>query len=129
MSDFDMFQIEPSDHLNHALALHWARTGHFEVARSFIDETQLSIEPTLLSKFSELHLISQAMKKKNFKPAISWASTQSELLLARGSDLEFVLHKAQFIQILFDTGPSLALVYARQHLSRCGQQYLTGKNH
>lgn len=122
-----MFPIEPSDDLNQAILMHFARSGHFDIAHGFMKEAHISVQLELLEQFSVMYEIVQALLKKDLSAAIAWTFSKRKELLARGSNLEFVLHKVQFVRILLKTNdPSLALAYARDNLSVFGDRYFTG---
>lgn len=122
----EMFPIEPSDDLNQAVIMHFARNGHFDIAKTFMGEVDANVPAMLLEQFSVMYDIVQAIRKEELQPAIEWAYFKRNDLLARGSNLEFVLHKVQFARILQRTGnPSLALNYARENLSVFGDRYFS----
>lgn len=123
-----MFPIEPSEDLNKAVLMHFARSGHFDIAHGFMKESNITVQVELLEQFSVMYQIVQALQKKDLGPAIQWTLSKRKELLARGSNLEFVLHKVQFVRILTKTNePSAALAYARQNLSVFGDRYFSGK--
>lgn len=121
-----MFPIQPSDDLNQAILMHFARCGHFDIARTFMEEANIKVQTKLLEQFSIMYEIVQALHNKNLSPAIEWASSKRKDLLSRGSNLEFVLHKVEFVRILKETNnPALALNYARDNLSVFGDRYFS----
>lgn len=99
------------------------RTGQFDVAHTLINESHLSIAPDMLEQFDLLNQILEAFKIGDLLPSIAWATSKSQELLTRDSDLEFVLHKTHFTLILKERGPRSALQYARSHISSCGARY------
>jgi hypothetical protein len=120
--------------INRAIAMHLLREGQFDVASTFVEEARRQPphpEPTLNTpnpyireawekdlaegtfsseklqqQFADMyHILHQLRNERNLKPAIQWARERSELLEARGSNLEFELCRLQFVR-LFDTSSS-----------------------
>lgn len=108
--------------------MHLLREGQFDVASTFLDETQdaqpqtSSTEPDQTSstkqnhfaslksqelqvKFTNMYQILHQLRSHNLLPAIEWARANSTLLEARGSNLEFELSKLQYIWLFL--GPSV----------------------
>jgi hypothetical protein len=114
--------------------MHLLREGQFDVASTFVEEARRQPphpEPTLNTpnpyireawekdlaegtfsseklqqQFADMyHILHQLRNERNLKPAIQWARERSELLEARGSNLEFELCRLQFVR-LFDTPSS-----------------------
>src|SRR5262245_14222469 len=106
--------------VNRAIAMHLLREGEFAVASTFIRESQShppsphptsntpnpylasSFEKTiaegsfnsqaLQSQFAEMyHILHELRRERNLAPAIEWARDRSDVLEARGSNLEFEL--------------------------------------
>lgn len=110
--------------LNQAILMHFARSGHFDIANGFMEEAGISVQAELLEQFSIMYTIVQALHNEDLTPAIEWASSKRTELLDRGSNLEFVLHKVKFVRTLINTDdPSAALEYARTNLSVFGDRY------
>ncbi|CAI6339754.1 unnamed protein product [Periconia digitata] len=111
--------------INRAIAMHLLRGGEFAVASTFVQEASRNPphpEPTpstpnpaledswekelaedalnsekLQEQFEEMyHILDELRKKKNLAPAIAWARQRSDVLEARGSNLEFELCRLQF---------------------------------
>lgn len=121
-----MFPISPSEDLNRAILVHFARNGHFDISRQFMDEAHVIIQTSLLDQFSIMYNIVQALKDENLEPAIEWASTKRKELLDLGSNLEFVLHKVQFTRLVMKGDDiSVPFNYARKNLSVFGDRYST----
>lgn len=119
------FNMEPSSDLNKALLLHLARMGQFDLASIFKNETHISVSTEILNEFAIMYQIVEALKNENLEPAIEWASLKRSTLFERGSDLEFTLHKVQFIRILLDDqNPLKALSYAQKHLPKFSDRHL-----
>ncbi|KAA8612618.1 regulator of gluconeogenesis protein [Pyrenophora tritici-repentis] len=116
--------------INRAIAMHLLREGQFDVASTFVEEANRHPprpEPTpnnpdpyiqaswekdlaegtfnserLQQQFADMYnILHQLRVERNLKPAIQWARERSELLEARGSNLEFELCRLQFV-CLFD---------------------------
>lgn len=106
--------------------MHLLREGEFAVASTFIQESSRNPprpEPTpstpnpsmddswetelaestfnsdkLQSQFQDMyHILHQLRQERNLEPAIKWARERSEILEARGSNLEFELCRLQFV--------------------------------
>lgn len=107
--------------------MHMLREGEFDVASTFIEEaTRNPPEPAptpgtpdphiegwekglaqdgfdsteLQNKFAEMYRILHELKQnRDLEPAIQWARERSELLEARGSNLEFELCQLRFLTL------------------------------
>ncbi|RXW24164.1 hypothetical protein EST38_g1732 [Candolleomyces aberdarensis] len=105
--------------LERTVALHLLRTGQFDVAETFLDESGVEIPPKLRGQFVELHEILKALRNQNIGPALDWADRYQEFLQSRGSPLVFFLHRSQYIRLLLSThppDPEAAIAYANKHL-------------
>lgn len=106
--------------------MHFARSGQFDIARQFMEEADVTIQADLLDQFSVMYKIVKALLNEDLSLAIEWASTKRKDLLDLGSNLEFVLHKVQYIRLLLNNDDiSVALNYARKHLSVFGDRYFS----
>ncbi|KXS12036.1 hypothetical protein M427DRAFT_126089 [Gonapodya prolifera JEL478] len=113
--------------LARTIALHFIREGRFDVADAFVVEAGLDIPEQLKAQFVEMYHILEAMRRAgssgvvgsdpDLELALAWARRNREALAARGSSLEFDLHKCRFIQCLKSTNPLSAREYARQHFA------------
>ncbi|KAF8654176.1 hypothetical protein AX16_003705 [Volvariella volvacea WC 439] len=106
--------------LERTIALHLLRTGQFEIAETFLEETNADIPTELRSRFVDLHLILKCLRNQEMKPAIEWAEANRNFLRSRGSPLEFYLHRSQYIRLLLAShppDPRPALAYARNMLT------------
>ena len=146
--------------------MHLLREGQFGVASTFVEEANRHPphpEPTLNTpnpylreswekdlaegtfnseklqqQFAEMyHILHQLRIERNLKPAIQWARERSDILEARGSNLEFELCRLQFLCLfvgpnqqddLMDdsdnpAGPLHAYNYARHEFSAFQQRY------
>lgn len=73
----------------------------------------------LQEQFSEMYSILRELREnRNLAPAIAWARAHSDVLDARGSNLEFDLCRLQYISLFISTrpdeGPLSAVEYARR---------------
>lgn len=113
--------------------MHLLREGQFSVASTFIQEANRHpphAEPTagtpesslqeawerdiangafnsekLQKQFAEMyHILHQLRQERNLAPAIEWARERSDLLEARGSNLEFELCRLQFVCLFIEHG-------------------------
>ncbi|KAF9464657.1 ubiquitin-protein ligase E3 [Collybia nuda] len=106
--------------LERTIALHFLRTGQFETAQTFLEESGVDISEQLRSQFIGLHQILTALRNRDITPALEWASTNREFLHSRSSPLEFHLHRSQYIRLLLASHPPdtlSALSYAKTSLS------------
>ncbi|KAF2246600.1 hypothetical protein BU26DRAFT_521053 [Trematosphaeria pertusa] len=152
--------------INRAIAMHLLREGEFSVASTFIQEANRHpphAEPTLNTpnpylneswekdiaegtfnseklqeQFAEMyHILHELRQEKNLGPAIEWARARSDILEARGSNLEFELCRLQFVclfsghgtdgedQLMDGTlhGPLQAWTYARREFGSFQRRY------
>ncbi|KAF9264727.1 hypothetical protein L218DRAFT_979426 [Marasmius fiardii PR-910] len=116
----DLFASQPSiAALERTIALHFLRTGQFDTAQTFIEESGITIPDELRSKFVDLHHILQALKSQDITPALQWATAHRPFLKSRSSPLEFHLHRSQYIRLLLSSHPPdpiPAIAYANAHL-------------
>jgi hypothetical protein len=145
--------------------MHLLREGQFSVASTFIEEANRHPphpEPTpntpnpylrqawekdmaegtfnsekLQEQFAEMyHILHELRYEKNLQPAIRWARDHSDILEARGSNLEFELCRLQFVCLFLGrgqeqhdamdehpSGPLHAYTYARQELAPFQRRY------
>ncbi|ODQ66821.1 hypothetical protein NADFUDRAFT_82526 [Nadsonia fulvescens var. elongata DSM 6958] len=114
--------------LNKAISMHFVRNGNFEVAQVFMNESGGSyVSDTTIAQFEAMFVILHSLKNNNLGPAIAWASDNRDYLKHRGSDLEFNLHKCQFVRLLLDpeNSPSVVLNYARTKFGVFSDIYLS----
>jgi hypothetical protein len=142
--------------------MHFLREGQFSVASTFLTEatahppnagpTQGSPNPydtleqdlgidslrseTLRKQFANMyHILHELKAERNLTPAIEWARANSDVLEARGSNLEFELGKLQFVwlfmggdnkahQMTTPEGKYRALDYARREFAVFQRRYL-----
>ncbi|EIN07386.1 hypothetical protein PUNSTDRAFT_89659 [Punctularia strigosozonata HHB-11173 SS5] len=112
--------------LEKTIALHYLRTGQFDIAEAVTSESDINIPPGLNAQFVDLFRILTAIKSHDIGPALDWAQKNRSFLEARSSPLEFLLHRSQYIRLLLASHPPeplLALNYARANFGPFHQQY------
>lgn len=78
--------------------------------------------------FIILNEILEKLREKDLGPALQWAETHREALVAQSSSLEFKLHRLYFLKLVAE-GPAKqaeALAYVRRHLPPFVRQHETG---
>ena len=142
--------------------MHLLREGQFAVASTFVDEAHRHPphpEPTLNTpnphlreswehdlaegtfnseklqrQFADMyHILHELRNERNLEPAINWARERSQVLEARGSNLEFELCRLHFVCLFvghgrdvdedIPTGPLRAWTYARQEFAKFQHRY------
>ncbi|KAF8610159.1 hypothetical protein BDV93DRAFT_517340 [Ceratobasidium sp. AG-I] len=105
--------------LERTIAMHFFRTGSFNVAHTFMEESCMDAPPAYHDQFVDMHRILTALSNNNFEPALTWCAANRKFLTSRLSILEFALHRAQFLTLLLSpTDPNAhetAIAYSRQH--------------
>ena len=160
-TEYDALSSHPAL-INRAIAMHLLREGQFSVASTFLTEATAHpprAEPTpgspnpydtleqdlgidslrseaLRKQFANMyHILHELKTERNLIPAIEWARTNSEVLEARGSNLEFELGKLQFVWLFMSgdnkphakttfEGKHKALEYARREFGVFQRRYL-----
>ncbi|KAF9480118.1 hypothetical protein BDN70DRAFT_878003 [Pholiota conissans] len=116
----ELFSSQPSvTALERTIALHLLRTGQFEVAETFLRESQIKISDELRNQFVDLHQILKALRNQDITPALRWARNNETFLQSRNSPLEFYLHRSQYIRLLLSSHPPdplSAISYANKNL-------------
>ncbi|PPR06632.1 hypothetical protein CVT26_001174 [Gymnopilus dilepis] len=105
--------------LERTIALHLLRTGQFDVAETFLEESNVKIPDDLREQFVELHQILKALRNQDITPALTWAKSHQDFLQSRNSPLEFYLHRSQYIRLLLSShppNPLPAISYANTNL-------------
>ncbi|KAK9464845.1 CTLH/CRA C-terminal to lish motif domain-containing protein [Lipomyces arxii] len=113
--------------LDRAIAMHLIREGEFEVADQLIKEANLDIPNELELEFMNMYRILHALERKDLGPAVEWAALKRDRLALTSSELEFDLHRLQFVHYFTypdGSGTRLALDYARNNFSVFGERYL-----
>ncbi|KAJ7097975.1 CTLH/CRA C-terminal to lish motif domain-containing protein [Mycena belliarum] len=102
--------------LERTVVLHLLRTGQFDTAEIFLQETGLAIPSELRAQFIDLHTILQALRNQDISPALGWVANNRNFLRDRGSPLEFYLHRSQYMRLLttHPPDPMRAIAYARE---------------
>ncbi|KAH9934803.1 CTLH/CRA C-terminal to lish motif domain-containing protein [Fomitopsis serialis] len=100
--------------LERTIALHFLRTGQFNTAETFIEESSVDIDQVTRRQFKELHEIVTALREHDIDPALQ---TNRSFLHARASPLEFLLHRSRYLRYLTiirdPRGENTAIEYAR----------------
>ncbi|KAL5490492.1 hypothetical protein ACEPAI_5325 [Sanghuangporus weigelae] len=107
---------EAQDALQRTIALHFLRTGQFETAEVFINESDVTIPPENTVQFIELHSVLTALRRQDIGLALEWCKRNEGFLKDRNSPLEFYLHRSQFMRLLLASNPPdplPAIVYSR----------------
>ncbi|KAI9206396.1 CTLH/CRA C-terminal to lish motif domain-containing protein [Polychytrium aggregatum] len=113
--------------LNQTIANHFIREGQFAVLDTFLDESAMPRDgfDSFKEKFSEMFTILEDLKaKRSLDSAIRWAVAHSSELWRIGSHLEFSLCRLQFITLLLDQKPALALDYAKATFPKFTKGYM-----
>ena len=144
-ADDDALSAHPSL-INRAIAMHLLREGQFGVASTFVQEAATLNTPwekdlafnseMLQQRFAEMyHILHELRVERNLDPAIRWAKERSEVLEARGSNLEFELCRLQYVRLFIDRrsdedymdehpdGPLHAYQYAMQEFHVFSRRY------
>ncbi|OBZ75309.1 Protein RMD5 A [Grifola frondosa] len=82
--------------LERTIALHFLRSGQFNTAETFIEESGVEIDPRMRDHFVDLHRIVLALKHQDIGPALEWTESHREFLQSRSSSLEFRAHLPPF---------------------------------
>ncbi|CAE6461702.1 unnamed protein product [Rhizoctonia solani] len=105
--------------LERTIAMHLFRTGSFNVAHTFMEESCMDTPPTNHNQFVDMHRILTALSHNDFEPALTWCASNRKFLTERQSTLEFALHRAQFLALLLSpTDPDArqtAINYSKQY--------------
>jgi len=72
-------------------------------------------------QFQDLFNIVEAIKRKDLGPALKWASERRDLLNKNNSNLEFELHKLQYVQYLINNDIPSAIKYAKNSFGIFGE--------
>ncbi|KAI0223290.1 hypothetical protein L0F63_005034 [Massospora cicadina] len=103
------------DILRKIVTQHFVRQGQFDLAKLFSEEADIQFPEELKVQFEGLHCIVSQIRKKNLLPAILWAQEHRATLDKNGSNIEFFLHKLQYLHLLTNGSPMVALEYARNN--------------
>ncbi|XP_045188845.2 E3 ubiquitin-protein ligase RMND5A-like isoform X1 [Mercenaria mercenaria] len=110
--------------LNEIICEHFLRQGKLDIAEALNEEADLNLDPSQMEPFLELHRILGALKRRNLQPALSWTAANRDSLQNQGSNLEFKLHRLQFIELvsLNPQNQTQALEYAK-HFARFADKH------
>jgi len=109
------------DLLNSILMSHFIREGQFELAEAFSKESNVPMSDEMKLQFQDLFNIVEAIKRKDLGPALKWASERRDLLNKNNSNLEFELHKLQYVQYLINNDIPSAIKYAKKSFGIFGE--------
>ncbi|KAH9842822.1 CTLH/CRA C-terminal to lish motif domain-containing protein [Rhodofomes roseus] len=112
------FSPEANAALERTIALHFLRTGQFNTAETFIEESSVDIDDDTRRQFKKLHEIVTALREQDIGPALQWAERNREFLHNRSSPLEFLLHRSRYLRFLTSNdarGQYAAIAYAQDH--------------
>lgn len=109
------WQADSQRILNEVMVEHFFRQGMLDVAEELCQEAGLSIDASQKEPFVELNRILEALKVRVLRPALEWAVSNREMLMAQNSSLEFKLHRLYFISLLMGgaANQTEALQYAK----------------
>ena len=88
------------------------KQGHWEAARSLIQESCISIGPEKMKLLNRVSSVIDALKQRNIEPAVSFVTDYSSELSTVNSGVEFFLSKLQFVELILHGKKSEALSYA-----------------
>ncbi|KAG7902881.1 hypothetical protein KL907_004014 [Ogataea polymorpha] len=114
--------------VDRAIVMDLLRNGHFDVLEHIERERGIKIPQELVDRFKQLNEILISFREHDdLRPAITWAAQHSDELQSIGSDLEFNLHKLQFIKLYNQSRnnePFEAYKYARDNFPNFGTTHL-----
>ncbi|KAF8831340.1 hypothetical protein HHX47_DHR1000695 [Lentinula edodes] len=90
-----------------------------KLGKAIDKESNADIPPELRTQFIELHRILKSLRNQDIGPALLWTRRHRAFLQARGSPLEFYLHRSQYIRLLLSShlsNPLPAISYANAEL-------------
>ncbi|KAK4534196.1 hypothetical protein CDCA_CDCA01G0221 [Cyanidium caldarium] len=124
--------------LERAIVEHLYREGEFELGERLAHEAQLAMDASLIEPYVEMHQVLKALDADQLEPAIDWARRHRQQLWcaqqslpirpaqspgaaeagqspsAEGTELEFKLHRLQFVNLLQQGKAAEALRYAER---------------
>lgn len=103
--------------INQVIVEHFLRQGMLEIAEQLTKEAKLDIPEEKKKPFTELNSILDSLKAHDLGPALQWAIANRERLRQQNSNLEFKLHRLQFIELLKGgvENQMKLITYARQY--------------
>jgi len=114
------------DIINSILMSHFIREGQFDLAETFSKESNIPISDEKKNQFQDLFNIVEAIKRKDLGPALKWASEKRDILKRNNSNLEFELHKLQYVQYLINNDIPSAIQYAKSNFGIFGETNFKG---
>jgi len=112
--------------INSILMSHFIREGQFDLAETFSKESGIPISDEKKNQFQDLFNIVEGIKRKDLGPALKWASEKRDILKKNNSNLEFELHKLQYIQYLINNDIPSAIQYAKSNFGIFGETNFKG---
>jgi len=109
------------DIINSILMSHFIREGQFDLAETFSKESNIPISDEKKNQFQDLFNIVEAIKRKDLGSALKWASEKRDILKKNNSNLEFELHKLQYVQYLIKNDIPSAIQYAKSNFGIFGE--------
>ncbi|CAO1635515.1 unnamed protein product [Sympodiomycopsis kandeliae] len=107
ISDPSLFMGAEAQKALEAVVLdHMLRLGEWDAARQLAKDSSLPLPPSDI--YRQLESISQALEAGFLQPAIGWAEANRHFLSEHSSDLEFALHRSQFLRIATGTVMAMA---------------------
>ncbi|GME96513.1 unnamed protein product [Ambrosiozyma monospora] len=128
---YDRVEIKDNPHnkalLDRAVTMDLLRNGRFNVIDLYQEDRAFVVPAELADKFRKLNSMLSAIREDNdFAPAIDWATENSKNLKMIGSNLEFNLHKFQYMKLM-DTNksePYTPFDYAKQNFNKFAGTHL-----
>ncbi|XP_063685443.1 E3 ubiquitin-protein ligase RMND5A-like isoform X3 [Bolinopsis microptera] len=103
-----------NSHLLHQLICeHFLRQGNLDLVEKFITESGHQLEECRKRPFVDLNQIVGCLKRRDLEPALRWCENNRPALKKRGSSLEFMLHRLNFITLIKERNTAAALTYAQ----------------
>lgn len=113
--------------LDTILAEHLYREGFASIAELIEKEAQIKIPDTYKLQFLELYAILDKLKKHDTRDALlyvkcnynitRWCEKNRESLCKKNSNLEFQLHRLNFVQFIRSNSISMAIAYAKTNFA------------
>ena len=91
---------ESKTSLNRVVIEHFMRKGMLDIVDAIAADTGIEISEEVKKPFTELNKILISLRKRDLKPALDWVEANRARLVELNSNLEFKLHRLQFIEYL-----------------------------
>jgi hypothetical protein len=104
--------------LERTIAMHFIRTGSFDVAEVFGRESSVELPSEIPDAFVHMHQVIQDLRRHDVERALQWVNQNREHLISRGSPLEFYLHRSRYLHLLLND-PSSPPLSALDYAKRC----------